>query len=55
MSYVHHWDARLMKFVDGPLWRDTDGTDEQTSLFFDDNIDELRKLALRVVILSQFV
>jgi hypothetical protein len=52
MTHIHDRDACLVQFVDDILRRDTDGTDKELDLLLDDDIDELRQLSLRVVILQ---
>ena len=42
-----------MQFVDRELGRDTDRADEEGGFLLDDHINELRELALGVVILIQ--
>jgi hypothetical protein len=49
-DHVHAEDAGTVELVDNGLGGNTDGGDEKTSLFLDDNIDELTELALGVVV-----
>jgi hypothetical protein len=51
-TYVHDGDASLVQALNDLLWRYTDGADEERRLLFDNDINELRKLALCVVILQ---
>lgn len=51
-DHVHDGDACFVQRVDGLFGWDTDGADEECRLFLDDDFDELRKLAFRVIILS---
>ena len=48
---VHDGDAGCVELVDSPLGRYSDCADEELGLLFDDDVDELRQLALCVVVL----
>ena len=50
-TYVHDENTSFVKFLDCPLGRNTDGADEELSPLFDDDINEVRKLTLGVVVL----
>ena len=50
-AYVHHGDARLVELLDGPFGGDADGADEERGLLFDDDVKQIGKLALGVVVL----
>jgi len=52
-DHVHDGDAGLVKLVDGPLGGNTDGGNKELCLLRNDNLDELRKLALGVVVLDR--
>jgi hypothetical protein len=49
-DHVHVKDAGLVESVNDVLWGDTDGGDEELRAAVDDDVDELVKLALGVVI-----
>lgn len=49
-DHVHVDNAIGMKLIDNSLGGDTDGGDEKLSAGLDNNVDELAKLALGVVI-----
>ena len=42
-----------MKLLDDPFWWNTDGTDEERSLLFDDDINEVGELSLSVIVLDE--
>jgi hypothetical protein len=48
-NHVHDGDAGLVEFLDSLLGRDTNGADKKCRFLLDDDVDELRKLALCVV------
>lgn len=40
-----------MQLVHDPLWGNADGTDEESYLLLDNHVDQLRQLALRIIVL----
>ena len=42
-----------MKLLDDPFWWNTDGTDEERSLLFNDDINEVGELSLSVIVLDE--
>ena len=51
-DHVHDRDARGVELVHGELRRDADGRDEDGRALLDDHVDQLRELALRVVLVG---
>lgn len=49
-DHVHAQDAGTVQLLDNSLGGNTDGGNEEASLFLDDNIDKLTELALGVVV-----
>ena len=49
-DHVHVEDARVVKFVNNVLWRNTDSRDEELSAALDNNVDKFIQLSFGVVI-----
>lgn len=48
-NHIHDEDAGFMELIDGPLWGNTDGGDEEGGPLFDNDLDQFWKLALGVI------
>ena len=53
-NHVHDRDPGLVQLVDGPNRGNADSADEELGLLLNDNVEELRELALGVVVLRGF-
>lgn len=51
-THVHDGDAVLVELVNGPLGGNTDGAHKELGALLDDDVDELGKLALGVVVVG---
>jgi hypothetical protein len=51
-DHVHAENAVLVELVDDVLGGNTDGADKELGALLDDNVDELVKLALGVVVVG---
>lgn len=51
-THVHDEDPCLVELVNSPLRRNANGADKELRLLFDDNVNELRELALGVIVLQ---
>ena len=52
-DHVHDGDTCFMQSIHNFLWWDTNGGDEEGSFLFNDNLDQIWQLTLRVVELQQ--
>jgi hypothetical protein len=48
-NHIHNEDAGFMELIDGPLWGNADGGDEEGGTLFDNDLDQFRKLPLGVI------
>mmetsp|Transcript_7 Transcript_7/g.16 ORF Transcript_7/g.16 Transcript_7/m.16 type:complete len:275 (+) Transcript_7:453-1277(+) len=48
-NHVHHRNSSGMQFINSPAGRNTNSTHKQTSLFFNDNINQLWECSLSVI------
>mmetsp|Transcript_3861 Transcript_3861/g.5492 ORF Transcript_3861/g.5492 Transcript_3861/m.5492 type:complete len:324 (-) Transcript_3861:43-1014(-) len=51
-DHVHHRDAGLVQLLHSPSWGHTDCTDEESSALLDGDVDELRQIAMGVVVVG---
>ena len=52
-DHVHVEDTMLVEFLNNMLWWDTDGRDKELSTRLNDNVNELVKLTLGVIVAVQ--
>lgn len=50
-TYVHDWDASLVKLFDEPFRGNSNSTNEEGSLLFNNDINKVGELSLCVIIL----